>query len=498
MMSDKLNNQNLSRFSEKISIPKYNRSNISTGIVHIGIGGFHRAHQAYYVDELLHNPSNSNWGICGVALLDFDAKIYNTLKEQDGLYTLIVKELDGSLTKRIIGSIIEVLYAPENPVAVIHKMASPEVKVITLTITEGGYNYNEATGEFNFENPLINNDLENPTSPKTVFGYLTQALKLRKENQLKGFSIQSCDNIQGNGHIIEKMLLSYIKVAEPEILAWVKSNVSFPNSMVDRITPSTSSLDISKLKESSNIEDAWPVVCESFKQWVIEDNFVAGRPAWENVGAQFVEDVIPYEKMKLSLLNAGHSILGILGALMGYVTIDQAVKNNAIRSFLITYMENEVTPVLGDLKGVNLKKYKHTLIERFGNSHIKDQIDRICSQSSAKIPIFILPTIKLQLKQNKVIKNGAFLVAAWAVYSLGKDKSGKALNVIDVNKDVLKEKAIQSKKDPRAFLGVTSVFADLQKSNVFVDAYLLAYKNILENGIQNAIIDINSNILNEM
>ena len=169
---------------------------------------------------MLHNETAENWGICGVALLEYDAKIYNTLKEQDGLYTLVVKELDGTLTKRVIGSIIEMLYAPENPMKVIEKMASPAIKIITLTITEGGYNYNEATGEFNFENPNIQYDLENPKAPKTIFGYITQALKMRKEKGLEGITIQSCDNIQGNGHMAEKMLLSYVKVAEPTLVSY--------------------------------------------------------------------------------------------------------------------------------------------------------------------------------------------------------------------------------------------------------------------------------------
>ena len=236
MKNYKLNNTNLSAISERVSTPQYDRSKVKTGIVHVGIGGFHRAHEAFYTDELLHDPTGTQWGICGIALLDFDTKIYNTLKEQDGLYTLIVKELDGTLTERVIGSIVECLYAPENPLKVIEKMANPEVKIISLTITEGGYNYDEATGAFNFKNPLIQQDLENPQAPKT--------LKLRKERGLQGCTIQSCDNIQGNGHFAKKMLLSYVQVAEPELVSWIEENVSFPNAMVDRITPATSPLDI--------------------------------------------------------------------------------------------------------------------------------------------------------------------------------------------------------------------------------------------------------------
>tara|TARA_R110001592_G_scaffold18337_3_gene76235 strand:- start:4912 stop:6408 length:1497 start_codon:yes stop_codon:yes gene_type:complete len=498
MKTYKLNQQNLSKFEDQVATPKYNRDAIKTGIVHVGIGGFHRSHEAFYTDLLLQDDSQNDWGICGVALLDFDTKIYNTLKEQDGLYTLVIKELDGSLTKQIIGSIVEVLYAPENPMKVIEKMASPDVKIISLTITEGGYNYNEATGEFNFENPLTQHDLENSKAPKTIFGYLTQALKLRKENGLKGVTIQSCDNIQGNGHMTERMLLSYVKVAEPTLVSWIDENVSFPNAMVDRITPATSALDIEKLKETSGIEDAWPVVCEPFKQWVIEDNFVAGRPAWETVGAQFVEDVVPYEKMKLSLLNAGHSVLGILGALYGYSTIDEAANDADISSFLRIYMGNEVTPTLGNLEGVNLKNYKFSLIQRFGNTYIKDQIERICSESSAKIPIFILPTVYAQLENNGAIHHAAFVIAAFAIYSVGVNENGSQLIIKDAMKSVLNEKAILSRKNPKAFLGIEAIFGKLKDSKIFLKAYTNAYDAIIQNGIEKSVKDINSIILNEI
>ncbi|QNK77925.1 mannitol dehydrogenase family protein [Winogradskyella sp. PAMC22761] len=494
----KLNQKNLAEIANQIPCPTYNRSLLKTGIVHVGIGGFHRAHEAFYTDQLLQDQSVTEWGICGVALLDYDTKIYNTLKAQDGLYTLIIKELDGTHTKRVIGAITEFLFAPENPNKVIEKMASPDVKIISLTITEGGYNYNEATKAFDFENPLIQHDLEHSNTPKTIFGYLTQALKLRQERGLKGLTIQSCDNIQGNGHMAKRMLESYVAKAAPELLAWIETNVSFPNAMVDRITPATSALDIETLKTTSNIDDAWPVVCEPFKQWVIEDHFIAGRPAWETVGAQFVDDVVPYEKMKLSLLNAGHSVLGILGALYGYSTIDESASNADISSFLRIYMGNEVTPTLGHLEGINLKNYKFSLIQRFGNTYIKDQIDRICSQSSAKIPIFILPTVYAQLEQKGSIDHAAFIIAAFAIYSLGINEFGTQLIVKDAMETELNEKAIIARNTPEAFLEIESIFGTLKNNKTFVDTYISAYQNIVKNGIEKAVKDINSNVLNEI
>lgn len=492
----KLNQKNLAKIAHKIPCPTYDRSKIKTGIVHVGIGGFHRAHEAYYTDRLLHDQTITDWGICGIALLEYDTKIHNTLKEQDGLYTLIIKELDGSLTKRVVGSIVEYLYAPENPTAVIEKMASNEVKIISLTITEGGYNYSEATKSFDFTNPLIQYDLGHPEAPKTIFGYLTQALKLRKERGLNGCTIQSCDNIQGNGHMAKRMLLSYVLKAEPQLASWIETNVSFPNSMVDRITPATSASDISNLKETSGIDDAWPVVCEPFKQWVIEDDFSAGRPAWETVGAQFVEDVVPYEKMKLSLLNAGHTVLGIIGALRGYDTIDESVHNPEISTFLKNYMDLEVTPTLGALEGIDLDGYKKSLLERFGNINIKDQIDRICSESAAKFPIFVLPTVNANLETKGSIDFAALVIAAWAIYSLGKDENGNALAIKDAMKTILNEKGIAaSKGNPKAFLEIETIFGQLKEEPTFVAAFTVAYNNIVENGIEACVIAQNQKAL---
>lgn len=479
----KLNTTNLSKLPKKVDVPTYDRSTLKTGIVHVGIGGFHRAHQAYYMDNLLKRHGNTEWGICGVALLPSDDKIYQTLKTQDGLYTLIIKELDGSVSIRVIGSIVEYLFGPDNPSAVIEKMAHPDTKIITLTITEGGYNYDDATGEFNSNHPLIQQDLLQPNNPQTIFGYLKQSFKLRKERGLKGCTIQSCDNIQGNGHITQKMVLTYIQLAESSLVDWVTKNVTFPNSMVDRITPVTTTEDIQFLKEQTGINDKWPVVSEPFLQWVIEDKFSAGRPHWEKVGAQFVEDVAPYERMKLSLLNAGHSVVGILGALIGYTTIDEAVKDPSIRAFLISFLDKEVSPTLGVLEGIDLKDYINSLIERFGNPHIKDQVARICSQSSAKLPKFLLPTPIYQLQDNGPIIHTAFLIAAWAIYNLGIDEKGNQLIIDDVKKEALQQKAIAAKSDPIAFLQMPSILGDLSLSKRFVSAYIEAYEQISKFGV---------------
>lgn len=489
-----LNAKNLSLLNTKTTVPNYNRSTIETSIVHVGVGGFHRSHQAYLLNKLIKsNNKETQWGICGVALLEFDIKIYNILKTQDCLYTLITKGSDGSVNTEIIGSIVQLMFAPNNPLAVIEKMAHVNTKIISLTITEGGYNYNENTHLFNVENPLIQNDLKNSKSPLSIFGYLTQALLLRKTENRGGLTILSCDNIQENGTMTKNMLLSFIKLAEPNLIPWINENVSFPNCMVDRITPVTSKEDINYVQNTLEINDQWPVVCEPFIQWVIEDNFIAGRPKWENVGVQFVDNVEPYEKMKLHLLNAGHSVLGILGALIDYNTIDEVVKNENIKQFLINFMNIEVTPTLGELEGFNLENYKKTLIERFSNKNIKDQISRICSESSSKLPKFLIPTIKDQINSENNFVFSSFLIAAWNIYSLGYSETNKPLNRIDKMKDKLKQKAQESKtKDPLKFLEIKSIFGELINNKKFTDLYTKAYSEISELGIEKCIEKINN------
>jgi len=320
-MSIQINAKNLNHVAKTVKVPTYDRASIKTGIVHVGIGGFHRSHQAYYTDLLMEKHGVKDWGICGVALLKYDKKIYDTLVAQDGLYTLVISQPDGTTSATVIGSITEYLYAPDDAESVIEKMANPDIKIITLTITEGGYNMNPATGEFQLQDAAIQKDIQNPTKPETIFGYLTQALKRRKERGLAGVTVQSCDNIQQNGEVSKKMFTTYITAAEPEILAWVEANVTFPNAMVDRITPVTSPNDIAALKEKFGVEDAWPVVCEPFCQWVIEDAFSNGRPAWDLVGAQFVNHVHAYEKMKIRMLNGGHSTVAFAGILHTFTYI---------------------------------------------------------------------------------------------------------------------------------------------------------------------------------
>jgi mannitol 2-dehydrogenase len=396
----------------------------------------------------------------------------------------MVRHADGKLEVRIIGSIVEYLHAPSDPEAVITAMADPGVKIISLTITEGGYNFDPSTGQFLFSEADIQWDLQHPDHPKTIFGYLTAAFALRKLHALPGPSILSCDNIQKNGDVCKQMVLTYIREAKPELAAWVEDHVSFPNSMVDRITPVSTQREVEELKKEFHLEDGWPVVCEPFIQWIIEDDFSLGRPHWEKVGVQFVDEVEPYEKMKIRLLNAGHSLLGFAGSLLAYSTIDECIRDPEIAGFLSAFMDQEVSPLLGSLEGIDLDGYKQSLIERFGNPYMGDHLSRICSESSSKIPKFLLPGIEEQLKRGGPVKFSALVLASWCRYLELAGSAGFDYKIQDAMKDELVEKAKASMgADPLAFLRIQPIFGNLVHSGPFVETFLSLIDALRRHGL---------------
>uniref|UniRef100_UPI002869D42A mannitol dehydrogenase family protein n=1 Tax=Deinococcus sp. TaxID=47478 RepID=UPI002869D42A len=300
----KLNSAALTGPLPRVEVPHYDPRTLRTGIVHFGVGGFHRSHEAMYLDRLLNTGQGHEWGICGVGVLPHDARMRDVLREQDNLYTLLTKAPDGAEEARVIGAIHEFLFAPDDPEAVIEKLAHPNTRIVSLTVTEGGYSLNNVTGEFDPSGD-VQHDLRPSVTPKSVFGLLTEGLRRRRERGVPPFTVMSCDNIQGNGHVTHKVLTAFATVKDPELGAWIGQQVAFPNSMVDRITPATTD-QIRQEVAAYGIDDAWPVVGESFTQWVLEDHFTLGRPALEQVGVQVVSDVEPYELMKLRLLNASH------------------------------------------------------------------------------------------------------------------------------------------------------------------------------------------------
>ncbi|MBU2879311.1 mannitol dehydrogenase family protein [Aliiglaciecola lipolytica] len=468
----RLNEDNLHHLPSGISVPNYDRKKVKAGIVHVGVGGFHRSHEAYYTDAYMNQTGDLNWGICGVGLRDADRKMKSILEQQNYLYTLIVKHPNGTIENQVIGCMTDFLMGCDEPNSVIQKMADVDTKIVSLTITEGGYNFNPATNEFDFDNPDVIHDLANPFAPRLVFGFLTAALKLRMERGLPPFTVQSCDNIQHNGDVARKMLLAYSRKVDFELAKWIEQEVPFPNAMVDRITPVTTPADINYLASKMGVSDEWPVTCEPFHQWIIEDKFSVGRPQWQKVGAQFVADVTPYENMKIRLLNAGHSVLGILGSIHGFETIDESIQDPVFRQFLQLFMDNEVTPILPPVSGIDLDEYKQTLLIRFANPNIKDHLTRICSESASKLATFLIPTINDNLRQEGDIQCAALVLAAWCYYSDKQtDRHGKEITIIDVMSQQLHVAAAKYAVNPASFLEMTSIFGDLNKNQGFMDVY---------------------------
>ncbi|MFC5951616.1 mannitol dehydrogenase family protein [Pseudonocardia lutea] len=467
---------------EGVEVPRYDRSAVTVGIVHFGVGGFHRAHQAMYVDSLMNEGEALDWGICGVGVLPGDRRMQEVLTEQEGLYTLVVKQPDGSLAPRVIGSIVEYLFAPDSPEAVVEKMAAESTRIVSLTITEGGYNIDQVTGEFAEDTPEIRADLQPGAVPATVFGLVTEALARRRERGLPAFTIMSCDNIQGNGDTAARTFAAFARLKDPELATWIEQNVGFPNSMVDRITPATSAEDTTRLADEFGLTDGWPVVCEPFTQWVLEDHFSSGRPPFEDVGVQLVEDVVPYELMKLRLLNASHQALGYFGFLSGHRFVHEVAGDPLFARFLRDYMDREGTPTLSEVPGVDLDAYKTTLIERFANPGVADTLTRINFGSSDRISLWVLPVIRHQLEHGGEMERATAVVASWARYAEGVDEKGDPIDVQDRLADTLVPLARAQREQPDAFIRNTAVFGDLADDERFREAYLWALDSLHRDG----------------
>ncbi len=487
-----LNDRNLSSLPEDLPTPSYDRARLRTGIVHFGVGGFHRAHEAMYLDRLMNDGEAADWAICGVGVMPGDRRMQEVLEAQDGLYTLVVKAPDGSLEPRVIGSIKEYLFAPDDPEAVIEKMAGEEVRIVSLTVTEGGYNINAVTGEFVADDPGVRHDLEPGNAPRTTFGLITEALARRRDRGLVPFTIMSCDNIQGNGHAARRSFVAFATLRDPELGKYVETAVEFPNSMVDRITPVTTDADRAEVGKRFGVEDGWPVVCEPFTQWALEDAFTAGRPPFEEAGVQVVPDVEPYELMKLRLLNASHQALCYFGYLAGYRLVHEVAQDPLFAGFLLAYMDREATPTLEPVPGIDLDEYKHQLIERFSNGQVKDTVARLCAESSDRIPKWLLPVIRHNLETGGEILRATAVVASWARYAEGVDEQGKPIEVVDRLKDVLVPTAQRQKDNPTAFIENREVFGDLTDNERFVSTYTSILASLHTKGARATLEDIAS------
>jgi mannitol 2-dehydrogenase len=458
-MPVKLNQVNLPLLDKAIAAPRYDRRQVGQSIAHIGVGGFHRSHQAVYAENLFHQGEDLRWGLCGLGLLQQDARMRDVLRSQDCLYTLVERGAAGD-SARVVGSIVQYLFAPDDPEAVIEKLAAPETKIASLTITEGGYYLQTGTGRLDAGHPDLRHDLAHPHQPACSFGFLLEALDRRRRRGQGPFTVLSCDNIQGNGDVAKRMLLAFAELRDPALARWMAENCAFPNSMVDRITPATTEEHRALVRDKFGIDDGWPVTAEPFRQWVIEDHFVQGRPRWEKAGAQMTGDVLPYEKMKLRLLNAGHQALCYIGLLLGYEFVHQTMRDPDIRRLVELMMDREVTDLLAEVPGVDLGGYKKTLIERFANPAIRDQLLRIGIYGSMGMPKFVLPSIEEQLKRGGPIRLLSFVAACWFRCLGGRDEQGREILFKDPMGPKLRELARAGGNDPGRLLALREIFSE--------------------------------------
>lgn len=467
----RLSASTVDRLRDGVAVPAYDRATLTAGIVHFGVGGFHRAHQAMFLDRLMAEGMALDWAICGVGVLPVDSHMRDVMREQDCLYTLVLKHPDGRREARVIGSIIEYLFAPDDPEAVIEKLASSATRIVSLTITEGGYSIDPVTGDFDASAPAIAADLAENAVPSTAFGLIVEAIRRRRERGIDPFTVMSCDNIQENGRVARGSFAAFAALRDPELGEYVRDEVPFPNSMVDRITPVTTDEDRAEIASDFGIEDTWPVVCEPFAQWVLEDDFSLGRPPWEDVGVQVVDDVEPYELMKLRLLNASHQALAYLGYLAGYRYAHEAASDPVLARFVREYMDREATPTLRPVPGVDLELYKGQLIERFSNPEIRDTLARLAAESSDRIPKWLVPVVREQLASGGEVTRSVAVIAAWARYAEAQDEQGNPIAVVDRLRDSLVPIAQRYESEPRAFIQNRALFGDLVDDPRFLADY---------------------------
>jgi len=436
-----------------VAVPTYDRTELTPAVVHIGVGGFHRAHQAVYFDELARQGISTDWGITGVGLRS--PQMGEVLRDQDNLYTVVVRDADGD-DVRVVGSVIRYLYAPEDPEAVLSALADERTRLVTLTITGTAY----PSGDVDPEDELVRADVETPGTPGTAFGYVVEGLDRRRRAGLPPVTVLSCDNMQHNGESTRRAVVSLALLRNPELAAWIEANVTFPSSMVDRITPETSPERRDEISAEHGVDDRWPVITEPFSQWIIEDDFCNGRPPLEAVGVDFVDDVRPFELMKTRMLNGAHSALGHLAVLAGFETTDQAMANPVVRQYVQGFLAEAATGLL-QVPGVDLDSYATTLVERFSNPQISDRLTRLCRRSSTKVPSYVVPSLQLALDHGTPREHLVLAVAAWFRYLRGVDMAGRPVTIDDPRAGLLQELARAGGNDPRPLLAERSIFGDL-------------------------------------
>ncbi|EUB97977.1 Mannitol 2-dehydrogenase [Rhizobium sp. CF080] len=478
-MTVKLSLASLNDAAATAAVPAYDPKSLTAGILHFGVGNFHRAHQAIYLDDLFNTGKAHDWAIIGAGVMPSDGAMRDKLKAQDFL-TTVVEQDNNRTAARITAPMIDII-APGDVATLIETLADPNIRIVSMTITEGGY-FIDASGAFNPAHPAIAEDGKNPANPKTVFGLILAGLKERKARRIAPFTIMSCDNIPGNGEVTENAVIGLAKLSDPDFAHWIHKNVAFPNSMVDRITPATGGREIDILKNDFGIDDNWPVFCEEFKQWVMEDKFPSGRPRLEEVGVQFVPDVAPYELMKIRILNGGHAAIAYPAALLDIHFVHEAMEHKLIRAFLEKLEKDEIISVIPPVPNTNLIDYYKLIERRFSNPKIGDTIPRLAQDGSNRQPKFILPSTADRLAKGQDIVGLSLVSALWCRYFAGTSDSGKEIVFNDASADRLNAAALKAKDNPDAFLALGDIFGDVAKSELFRTRFAHALKTLWAEG----------------
>lgn len=468
-MSVKLSLANLKKLPKSVAVPGYARVNLTAGILHFGVGNFHRSHQAVYLDRLFNAGKGHDWAIVGAGVFEGEKAGREKLREQDWL-TTVVEQDAGHKQAQVTGVMIDFI-TPGETEDIIERLADPTIRIVSLTITEGGYFIDPASGKFNPGHPDIAADAKNIANPKTVFGLILAGLIRRREENLTPYTVMSCDNIPHNGHVTSDAVVGLAELVEKELAQWVRTNVAFPNAMVDRITPATTDRERAILANEFGVEDAWPVFCEPFMQWVLEDKFTAGRPALEKAGVQFVDDVSPFELMKIRILNGGHAAIAYPSGLLDIHFVHEGMQEPLVSDFLNKVEQDEIIPTVPPVPDTVLQEYFALVARRFSNPTIGDTIRRLCLDGSNRQPKFIIPTIADRLKAGKGIEGLALESALWCRYCFGTTDSGAVTEPNDPNWERMTATAKAAKGDPSAWLGMTDIYGAVGKSAVFAEAF---------------------------
>jgi mannitol 2-dehydrogenase len=479
-MPFELSDANLPEIAAQAAVPLYDRASLTAGIVHFGVGNFHRAHQAVYLDALFNLGRDHDFALVGAGVRPADAEMRHKLAGQDYLTTVVEQEAALSQA-RVTGSMIDFLEVG-NPAATISRLADPAIRIVSLTVTEGGYYIDPASQSFDPTHPDIIADSRSPEAPETAFGLILAGLRRRRDAGIAPFTVMSCDNIPGNGHVTENAIVGLAQLSDPGLADWVRENVAFPNGMVDRITPATGQRERDALAAEFGILDAWPVFCEEFKQWVLEDHFPAGRPALEAVGVQFVADVAPFEFMKIRILNGGHATIAYPAGLLDIHFVHQAMDEPLIRRFLEKVERDEIIPTVPPVPGTDLGAYYALIDRRFSNPRIGDTVARLCLDGSNRQPKFILPTALDRLKAGKSVAGLALVSALWARYCYGESDSGKVIPPNDPSWDRLTAEARKARHDPQAWLAMTDIFGPLAQHPTYAAAFCTALSALWADG----------------